>query len=1535
MKNIVKRRKSSVFLSLIILLAAVLIPCMTLQSAYAAAYDTNLVVNGDCSNIDTKIWHTNGDSYITTNPGRDGTGNCFCFMQTYGATGYLFQNIDLANYITDIQKGNVGLELTGYVRRNNTASTGRIEVNMLNSGLSDIGGGSNSSCTSNDGNWEQIKITIPSININTQKIRVQLGSITTKAADYVMYDDISLKLFINDTTPPSAVENVTLTDSDNTVDGIDGRDFTVGFNDLADESDVASYKIYLYKDGEAPVDKAAMDVLTAVKTITRTENPDGTAVDLGSGVTKDSKGNVLSGGDYWVVVIAQDAAGNYIFPGGAAKATIKSDDNTPPSKPSITGISDDTGTPGDGITKDNKLVISGTAEANSSVEVFRGETSIGKAPDADGSGKWSFDYTATTLDEGTYSFTAKATDKAGNTSEASDTFTVKVDTAAPTVSLTHNHADSIVKFGDTVTLTATFSEDMASAPAISISGAGVSGAAMTDSGDHKVWTYNWAVPAGDMSSVVTVAGSDKADNAYIGTSSITFTVDNTKPSGYGIKIDQTAINNANKGAMSFTFNGAEVGATYNYTVTSSNGGSTTRNGSVTSTTQQVSGIDVSGTNDGTLTLSVTLTDSAGNAGDAVTATVDMDTVIPSVITISEQNSISGSGSLTLTAVGGPLSDASWTSILNQIKTNTGKGLYWITGIDAGDITITPAVDGVTATLNNGSTSAAAIGADFVITATNVEDKAGNKATGNITIDSYLSEARVTGVSAGTANGSYKADDTIAINITFDTNVDVTDTPVLHLETGATDRDAAYASGTGSTTLTFNYTVQAGDTSSDLEYKDVNSLVLGGGTIRNKGKTIDAVLTLPTPGAAGSLGNAKAIVIDTTSPQVATVENPGAGAYKAGQNLDFKIKFSENVTITGTGSTLSIDIGGVSKTAVYQSKTADSITYRYTVQNGDNDSDGITMGLIAINGTTITDVAGNSAITGLSGSDHLTWLLVDTTAPAAVTGITLEDKDSTLGIDGRDFTVGFNDLADESDVASYKVYIYKDGQEPADQAAMDALAVDSKVVAKTIAKTAGDNGIDANLGSSLTKDSKGQALEDEDYQVIVTTVDAAGNYTFAKIDSKVSVKSDAAPLAPSTPSTSDTPKPEKPDGQVIVAAASNETEKIDGKTVTTVNVDDEKLMNKLNEQGQGSKIVIPVTETSDTVVGTLNGETIKGMEKKEAVLEIKTSDATYTLPASQINVDSVSEQIGTGISLKDIKVSVKIAKPDEDTVKVIEDTADKNNYQLVVKPVEFSVTCTSGNKTVEVSRFNGYVERMVAIPDGVDPSKITTGVVLNNDGTLSHVPTDIIKIDGKWYAKIKSLTNSTYSVIYNQKSFTDVEGSWAKDAINDMGSRLIISGIGDDKFGPDLKITRAEFASIIVRALGLMRPGTGKDSFKDVSKDAWYYDAVSIAYENGIISGCGNGQFKPLDNITREQAMSMIMRAMKITGLKVDLNLDGLKSSFKDSSSVSKWAEDSVTACIKAGIIPGVYGDKLAPLNKATRAEIADMVRKLLQKSGLI
>ena len=402
-------------------------------------------------------------------------------------------------------------------------------------------------------------------------------------------------------------------------------------------------------------------------------------------------------------------------------------------------------------------------------------------------------------------------------------------------------------------------------------------------------------------------------------------------------------------------------------------------------------------------------------------------------------------------------------------------------------------------------------------------------------------------------------------------------------------------------------------------------------------------------------------------------------------------------------------------------------------------------------------------------------------------------------------------------------------------------------------------------------------------------------------------------------------------------ATMTTSKEDNQTITTILIDDDKIEEKLREENENIVVSISTQNNPDVVISRMTGQTVMNMANKKATLEIKTEDVTYKLPAEQVNIGNVKEKMGQDTELKDILFNVRVSKPPQEKVQIIEDSAKKNSYQIVVEPVEFKVTCKNNEKTIEVSRFNAYVERMISIPKGVDPAKVTTGVVLNSDGTFSHVPTEIVEIDGKYYAKIKSLTNSTYLAIYNPVEFEDVANHWAKETINDMGSRLVIGGVGSNCFEPDRDITRAEFAAILTKALGL-KSETEENLFNDVHDTDWHCDFVRAATEYKIISGYGNGEFGPLDKITREQAITMIARAMEITGL--DLALEPNEShkileSYKDSGEISEWARESAAICIKAGVISGKGDQGLKPRDSITRAEVAVIVQRLLKSSELI
>ncbi|MBI4286474.1 MAG: leucine-rich repeat domain-containing protein [Chloroflexi bacterium] len=153
---------------------------------------------------------------------------------------------------------------------------------------------------------------------------------------------------------------------------------------------------------------------------------------------------------------------------------------------------------------------------------------------------------------------------------------------------------------------------------------------------------------------------------------------------------------------------------------------------------------------------------------------------------------------------------------------------------------------------------------------------------------------VVNVTSPLADGKYGLGTVIPVTVEFSEAVTVTGVPALLLETGDVDRSASYVSGSGTTTLTFNLTLQDGDTSPDLDYVATDSLALAGGTIKDDA-SVDAVLTLPAPGAAGSLGANKAIVIDAVRPVVTSVVLDAASPVKAG-NVAFRVTFSEAMDI---------------------------------------------------------------------------------------------------------------------------------------------------------------------------------------------------------------------------------------------------------------------------------------------------------------------------------------------------------------------------------------------------------------------------------------------------------------------------------------------------------------------------------------------------------------------------------------------------------------------------------------------------------------
>lgn len=188
-----------------------------------------------------------------------------------------------------------------------------------------------------------------------------------------------------------------------------------------------------------------------------------------------------------------------------------------------------------------------------------------------------------------------------------------------------------------------------------------------------------------------------------------------------------------------------------------------------------------------------------------------------------------------------------------------------------------------------------------------------------------------------------------------------------------------------------------------------------------------------------------------------------------------------------------------------------------------------------------------------------------------------------------------------------------------------------------------------------------------------------------------------------------------------------------------------------------------------------------------------------------------------------------------------------------------------------------------------------------------------------------------SVSAASTAFSDIDGSFAKDAINELVEKGILNGKGDGKFDPTGKIERQDFAIILAKALGLDVSGTPKSpTFSDVPSDGYAYAYVEAAVKAGLIKGQGNGAFGTGSNLSRQDMAVLFTRAL---GVDVQGKADYLK--FSDASSISDYAKDAVGAAVELGLIKGGTDGKFDPKGGAAREAVAQVASRFFDAKEII
>lgn len=285
-------------------------------------------------------------------------------------------------------------------------------------------------------------------------------------------------------------------------------------------------------------------------------------------------------------------------------------------------------------------------------------------------------------------------------------------------------------------------------------------------------------------------------------------------------------------------------------------------------------------------------------------------------------------------------------------------------------------------------------------------------------------------------------------------------------------------------------------------------------------------------------------------------------------------------------------------------------------------------------------------------------------------------------------------------------------------------------------------------------------------------------------------------------------------------------------------DDEEIVELKIEVEEDGKVVLDVPEEVTKSIQNMNSH---------FVLALQTSLGYYYFPLQLL----LEEEVPEG------SLQVTIAPVEDD---VLEQIREKMGSEAVHAALQFEIEIVQDDDTTTFDDFGStYVERGIVLQGKVDPSTTTVVMVLPDKNELRFVPAMFHDNEDYTVAVFKRNGNSIYAVINHEKTFSDIGSHWAKEDIELLASKLIINGISDELFAPDESLTRAQFAALLVRSLGIVRDETSDPSFHDVSSDAWYADAVAIASKAGLVTGYADGSFRPDERISREQITVMLAR----------------------------------------------------------------------------
>lgn len=365
--------------------------------------------------------------------------------------------------------------------------------------------------------------------------------------------------------------------------------------------------------------------------------------------------------------------------------------------------------------------------------------------------------------------------------------------------------------------------------------------------------------------------------------------------------------------------------------------------------------------------------------------------------------------------------------------------------------------------------------------------------------------------------------------------------------------------------------------------------------------------------------------------------------------------------------------------------------------------------------------------------------------------------------------------------------------------------------------------------------------------------------------------------------------------------------------------------------------IPDSESSAYVGFPLNALTQIAASYRTGSIGVKYGDRLWTVPLSNLDLTAMSRSVGTtgaSTGVREPSFYVQL-----ETVPVLASgTLDgmliNSGAQKLGNNTDVYLFAFNGNNN---QRMELDLKSQLSMKLPANTPTATSVYTYIDPVTLmlSNVPSSFKSTAGGMVIKGQINGNQTVAPVTRTVNYQDTASHWASAVIKELSAKWIISAPNGSFYRPNENISRAEFAELVARGLGLNGEPTAASRFQDVRSGSVTSAYIGAAAEAGIITGNTDGTFKPDRPITREQMALMMVRAMNYGGKTVSLQSSAATtlSKFKDSNKIQ--SKDSVAKAVQEGIIQGMTARTFEPQGNATRAQAAVMLKRVLDKLGYL